>query len=229
MVGVILATSDGGASRRPQMSGTLEGLRSVCFSTPLVGWAAGEHQTLLGTTDGGVTWTAKTGADTPFNMASVVCAGPDHVWVAGWPGEVSATTDGGATWRPQAPQPLPEDLNVIDFVDAESGWGIGLRAIYHTDTGGESWSAQLNQAYWLSDVAFVDGQNGWVVGDAGTILHTADGGATWAEQASGTSEALAAVAFVDDTTGWIAGSHGVDRPHGGWRRYLDPPAAGRCG
>jgi photosystem II stability/assembly factor-like uncharacterized protein len=45
-------------------------------------------------------------------------------------------------------------------------------------------------------VDFVDTLNGWAVGDAGTIRHTSDGGATWTGQTSGTGVPLLGVAFV---------------------------------
>ena len=42
----------------------------------------------------------------------------------------------------------------------------------------------------LSSVYFIDSQNGWIVSDNGTILHTPDGGETWKSQNSGTKEWL---------------------------------------
>jgi photosystem II stability/assembly factor-like uncharacterized protein len=59
-------------------------------------------------------------------------------------------------------------------------------------------------------VAFTDATHGWVVGSSdGTILATADGGATWSTQTSGTSNQLNGVAFTDDTHGWAVGDGGV--------------------
>ena len=52
---------------------------------------------------------------------------------------------------------------------------------------------------------FVDLLNGWAVGAAGTIVHTADAGVSWTAQASGTSDALSSVDFVDARNGWAVG------------------------
>ncbi|UCD38088.1 MAG: hypothetical protein JSW54_00970 [Fidelibacterota bacterium] len=52
---------------------------------------------------------------------------------------------------------------------------------------------------------FADQSHGWVVGDAGTIVHTGDGGWTWTAQQSGCSSDLNAVQFVDRDYGWVAG------------------------
>jgi photosystem II stability/assembly factor-like uncharacterized protein len=57
----------------------------------------------------------------------------------------------------------------------------------------------------LRDVFFADNQNGWVVGENGLILHTADGGDTWETQQSGIAEVLRAVYFIDASTGWAVG------------------------
>ena len=57
----------------------------------------------------------------------------------------------------------------------------------------------------LASVSFVDRLHGWAAGGLGTILHTADGGATWDEQDSGTEFILERVFFVDRNHGWAVG------------------------
>ncbi len=57
----------------------------------------------------------------------------------------------------------------------------------------------------LCDVAFVDPQHGWAVGDHGVILHTIDGGRQWTPQDSGIACTLNSVCFIDDRIGWAAG------------------------
>ena len=59
------------------------------------------------------------------------------------------------------------------------------------------------------DVFFLDAQRGWAVGSRGTILATANGGATWAAQSSGTQNSLWAVHFTDAQRGWAVGSRGT--------------------
>ena len=56
--------------------------------------------------------------------------------------------------------------------------------------------APLPTPYDLAGVDMISETEGWAVGEAGTILHTTDGGVTWTEQASGTVEALHAVKFL---------------------------------
>ena len=61
----------------------------------------------------------------------------------------------------------------------------------------------------LSSVHFVSDDEGWAVGDKGTIIYTNDGGKTWTAQMGGdpaaSEEAFADVRFIDRTTGWVVG------------------------
>jgi photosystem II stability/assembly factor-like uncharacterized protein len=57
----------------------------------------------------------------------------------------------------------------------------------------------------LADVAFVDPQHGWAVGDRGTIWHTDDGGRHWGLQDSGVTCPLNSVFFLTPQIGWTAG------------------------
>ena len=58
----------------------------------------------------------------------------------------------------------------------------------------------------LSEVTFIDENNGWMVGGYGTILHSGDGGQTWSIQPSGTTSGLFDVSFADAQTGIALGS-----------------------
>ncbi|HRS51972.1 MAG TPA: YCF48-related protein [Candidatus Marinimicrobia bacterium] len=70
----------------------------------------------------------------------------------------------------------------------------------------------------LIDIVFIDDQNGWAVGDSGTILHTVDGGDTWQQQAfpfeqlpgyENDEKDLYAVEFIDTVTGFIGSNNSI--------------------
>ena len=61
----------------------------------------------------------------------------------------------------------------------------------------------------LFSVSFPTQSDGWACGRFGTILHTADGGATWRHQDSGTTFTLSAICFVDSQNGWAVGNEGT--------------------
>jgi photosystem II stability/assembly factor-like uncharacterized protein len=68
----------------------------------------------------------------------------------------------------------------------------------------------------LFDALFITPDEGWIAGDKGTILYTADAGKTWKAQLGGdpqgTEQALRDLRFVDDTHGWAATSNGLGTP-----------------
>lgn len=61
----------------------------------------------------------------------------------------------------------------------------------------------------LFNVTFIDANNGWVIGDNGTILKTTNGGTEWTKQISGTVNLLYDVSFPDLNNGWIVGNSGT--------------------
>ena len=82
-------------------------------------------------------------------------------------------------------------------------------AFISTGDGAWVWQNPLPQGNDLSAVTFVDATHGWAVGGNGVILATADGGATWSAQSSGSDAGLSDVAFPDATHGWAVGGNGV--------------------
>jgi len=85
----------------------------------------------------------------------------------------------------------------------------GALAFISTGDGGWFWQNPLPQGNDLTSVTFTDSSHGWAVGEAGTILATSDGGATWNGQSSGTNARLWAVAFTDPSHGWAVGGDGI--------------------
>ena len=58
-------------------------------------------------------------------------------------------------------------------------------------------------------VFFLDTQNGWAVGWAGTALHTVDGGNKWQQvKIPGATWSLSSITFQDAKNGWIVGFAG---------------------
>ncbi len=78
-----------------------------------------------------------------------------------------------------------------------------------TGDGTWEWQWPLPQGNGLNDVTFAGASAGWSVGGGGTILFTADGGATWSSQASGTRVSLYAVDAAGAARCWAVGDHGT--------------------
>ena len=73
----------------------------------------------------------------------------------------------------------------------------------------EEWLRARKQAQDLFAICGINGEKIWAVGKLGTILHSADGGKTWALQASGVEASLFDVIFADEKVGCIVGQKGV--------------------
>lgn len=106
-----------------------------------------------------------------------------RVFVGTW---VFRIEDGGRTWAPDTlawPGDAPSDPTALAFLDPELGWIAGTNGVVRlTDDGGTSWRGAPDTArVTLRDLHVVDASRVWAVGDAVTILTSADGGETWAD------------------------------------------------
>jgi photosystem II stability/assembly factor-like uncharacterized protein len=75
--GVIVASSDGGATWTARTSGTAQDLHAVAFADATHGWAVGAGGTILATTDGGATWAPQT-SGTGSDLTGVAFADATH-------------------------------------------------------------------------------------------------------------------------------------------------------
>ncbi|MFP8874484.1 MAG: YCF48-related protein, partial [Myxococcota bacterium] len=189
--GTILTTADGGENWSTQQSGTSHALAATTFTSNTQGWAVGNSGTILATSDGGLTWT-KQQSGTGQDLVDVTFATTTTGWAVGTTGTILTTSDGGTTWSSQDGA-VTSTLASLSFVDEEAGWivggtdpDLGIATILDTTDAGATWGLQgSGTTHGLSGVDFVDGQSGWAVGEAGTILHTADGGDDWEPQGIG--------------------------------------------
>src|SRR5438105_14925340 len=71
------------------------------------------------------------------------------------------------------------------------------------------WQSPLPEGNPLTAVAAASTTTAWAVGEAGTILATTDGGATWVVQTSGTNQMLDGVGAASTTVAWAVGWNGT--------------------
>jgi photosystem II stability/assembly factor-like uncharacterized protein len=92
-------------------------------------------------------------------------------------GTVLSTADGGVTTSRRTPVPgTPDDLLVLSPTTAFAVSGTG---IYRTTDGAGSWTLVGTAPRTLKGITFATATVGYAVGDAGTVMKTIDGGATW--------------------------------------------------
>lgn len=214
--GTIVHTSNGGNTWVEQYSGQDDALSNVFFTDDNNGWVVGEGA-ILHTNDGGISWENQYDSTHWLNDVFFI----DHLtgWVVG-DGRMLSTVDGGENWELRAYDPWGETFYLdVFFVDHDNGWVIVAGEclpmndyyVMHTIDGGESWVTILSCSTYQSfdDVYFIDPDIGWVVCNKGTILYTDNGGLTWEEQNSNTSNSLTGIHFISQNKGWIVGSNGI--------------------
>jgi hypothetical protein len=164
------------------------GFWGTCMLSPQIGYVIGENsifQPLLGrTVDGGQIWDfspfylnnnegrAYAVQFTDINIGYAAC----RVWDGR--GAIAKTTDGGSSWTTTF---FTYPLYGISFpISGASliGYVVGdMGNIIKTGDAGISWQAQVSgTAQSLNDVAFLDLDYGFAVGNGGTILRTVSGG-----------------------------------------------------
>ena len=200
-------------------SAVLTMLNRVCFYDNSLGWAVGEQDTILKTTDGGDTWQrVRGGAWSPrIALSGVWFTSAMDGWVVGRDQSggpmVLRSGDGGVTWDPQSTD-ATAPLHDIFFTDDRHGWIVGDADMLRTTDGGATWLSARNGVPdgTLNRVFFADADNGWVIGNSALLCRTTDGGRTWTRQPipGMLDQTLLDCHFLDRNTGWMVTSCGYD-------------------
>jgi photosystem II stability/assembly factor-like uncharacterized protein len=208
--------------------GTDAEFRDIYFLDTQNGWMVGAVGVnvpggiIARTTDGGLTWTYRTGVikkrrrTMSIDMNAVHFTDLEHGVIAADAGTIIRTEDGGETWKKVPPTgPVYARNQDVYFVDAMNGWIIGREGVRRTEDGGATWR-RVDEEHKVEGnaIQFLDLERGWVAGKFGAVYHTEDGGVTWETvPAAGNLEGLSgddkphflSLHFVDEDHGWIAG------------------------
>jgi predicted CXXCH cytochrome family protein len=195
-----------------QTSGITTALYGVDFRDVNSGWAVGASGVILGTQNGGTTWTPQGTGVIPTSTTlwgvSAVSTQTAYAWGSG--GIVAKTTNGGSSWTTQTI--TAQVLYAGSFVDTQTGWVAGGGGVLFRTaaSGGTTWTAQTSGVTTiLRGMTFLDSMRGYLVGDSGVVRLTANGGSAWSSQLPGTLNQLNAVGFTDADHGWIVGATGT--------------------
>lgn len=189
-------------------SGTTQNLNSVFFIDNNIGYACGEHGTVITTTDAGENWkTLNTPDSITFN--DIWFLGSQSGLVVGEKGKIFKTEDGGNSWTPITTG-VGETLLKIVFLSNGSGFIIGGHGVLLRSVDrGNSWSRlNSNTDRLLYSIYFPDNTKGYIVGRDGLLLRTEDGGYSWAASQLQTDNYLKDIFFTDTKTGFISGGGG---------------------
>lgn len=144
--------------------------------------AVGDHGAIVYSDDNGKSWTRAKAPPAPL-LTAIDFLDEKRGWAVGHDSLILATTDGGATWAEQfsAPKELRPLLDVA-FVNPDTGFAVGAYgAFYETTDGGKSWKARklMDEDKHLNVIAKVGDGQLLILGEAGTILLSADSGKTF--------------------------------------------------
>lgn len=222
-----------------------QNLFSACFTSDRDGWVVGELGRIYHTTDGGQTF-SRSDAGTKAAFLSVACLGDGTIVVTGQKGLAMRSRDKGQSWE-KLDVGTKRDLLSVDFATPQVGVAVGdFGTIVRTEDGGHTWTTialpkdialpedvvDIVQPgdILLYDVDFATPEKGWVVGEFGTVLATADGGKTWHAQKSPVETTLFGVEFADADTGFATGIEQVLlRTTDGGQTWKKMPVPGRKG
>jgi len=196
--GLILRTTDAAKHWSVVPSPTRETLTTVSFANSQEGVIGGSRGTIVTSIDGGRRW-IQHATGTEQRLLKVQALDAEHEYATGAFGTFLTSTDGGNKWLSHK-----FDWNrLIPKIISEFGY------------------LEPN----LNSVFFVTPSVGWIVGEFGLILHTADGGETWqAAQYGQDLPQLYDIVFKDPQSGWIVGQSGalLETTDGGksWRHLF---------
>jgi photosystem II stability/assembly factor-like uncharacterized protein len=216
------------------------------FATKDIGWfhtsvsdsATGQVKAyyLFKTTNGGDNWAVQRDFGPRGSGRTIFALDTNHVWVG-----LSHSTDGGNTWPDSiSTQPNRLDYREVFFFDSLAGVAVGTIPGTTTD-GGRTWTSHdsIPEMLYPTKLSFPTRTQGWAtcdghpgVTDAGSIIHTSAGGATWAFQYPPspllTFPRMGSVEFLDSLTGFASSSRMFKTTDGGasWVYQPNTPYGG---
>lgn len=216
--GLILKTSDGGATWSKQTTGTTQNLYAVQFKGTSLGWACGAAGVLLTTTNGGGTWISRA-TGTSNTLRSLHFPTAFVGYAVGDGNTLIKTTDGGVTWNTQGTGTSGYTFNAVRFVGPDTGWiAASSTLILATTNGGATWFPQYGPASSNSSfltLSVTDGTHAWAARE-GEVWRLQDG--TWSVTpltGLNISDKVYGTFFLNDSTGWAVGAKICRTANGG--------------
>jgi photosystem II stability/assembly factor-like uncharacterized protein len=216
----LLRSNDGGQNWRsqPPYRAVERSMYCLLVRDEQSALAAGLHNEVLRTVDGGQTWLPGPLPDFVFEVpvhamalvddstVMMVCGGgyDTGVWYR--------SSDFGLHW--EVADTVDFDLRDIVFTSPQVGYTSGYGVIFKTTDGGNQWALTPAEDDFFIAMAFPSPQVGYAVGRTGTILKTTDAAASWQRLRNGNNFLLPRhrywdVAFLNEQIGYVAGDEGL--------------------
>lgn len=133
-------------------------------------WVVASFSTFLSSPDQGETWETNS-MDEDLMLTSLQFINESIALASGEFGTILKSSDAGKTWDYMESLPGEFYPQASYFMDAESGWVVGLRGkILHTSDGGNSWQFQPTDIDAPLYGIKASGSTLFAVGDSGVVL-----------------------------------------------------------
>jgi photosystem II stability/assembly factor-like uncharacterized protein len=192
---------------KPQTSGnTNYQLNSVVFPTSTVGFAGGTSGYMVGTVNGGTTWTALT-TNSTADINAISFINSTTGWFAGTTGAIKKTTNGGSSWVAQN-SGTSSTINTLQFIDANNGWAAASGTLIKTTNGGSAWATVSSvPSEGITTFTMLNATIGYLLTGWGNVYKTTDGGTSWI-QTSGSPAGYNCnkIKFPTESIGYVCGN-----------------------
>ena len=162
------------------------------------------------TSNGGISWTAASGASSNVPYHACYVSGNTYFLVDN-AGHIKKSVDNGLTWN--TVYTLPGALLTgIDFFNDDIGMACGDNGlILNTKDGGATWQYQLIGTDIWHDFGWQSQDHVFACGTPELVAESTNGGTTWGNGFPGSAyqAALYECIFTDNGTGFICGSQGT--------------------
>ena len=178
------------------------------------------------TNNGGDTWST-VDIGTTENLRSIYFVNEEVGYLGMDRGIIYQTVDGGETWVDmQANLQSAGSVSNIHFVNEDLGFVAGFNYMQVSYDGGENWfyvdgfEPAPGVLFQIQEIQFLNDSVGYICGDVGLMYKTTDGGETWTEQETGTTESLQDLKFINEDVGFACGFEATVIYTLGWGREL---------
>ncbi|MBX7043863.1 MAG: hypothetical protein K1X85_13275 [Ignavibacteria bacterium] len=215
----MMYSSNNGASWTTYNLGVTGDFFSISMINEFTGYVSGQNNQVLKTTDGGMSWTPKTGPSPVSSSQHYTCEFIDEntgftfvnfSTVAG--GNVFKTTNGGDNWMQYSTGATGENIYHADMVDANTGYCVmnpSNRPVYRTTNGGVNWTALTTGLTGsIRSVSAPDANTVYVCQTGGTsrVAKSTNGGNNWTLITLPVAVDCSSIDFKDANTGYVSGN-----------------------
>jgi photosystem II stability/assembly factor-like uncharacterized protein len=200
----IYHTTDGGETFEIQETSLGTSTAAIYMIDDNEGYTGGGSGFVYRTLDGGTNWDLLGAMSSSLNELDF--ASSTQGYACGDNGAVFSITPEGVT---NLNSGLSSDLAGITSPSENNVWVCGENKIVYFN--GVMFQFQSGPVGSFNSIFFIDDNEGWVVGNAGLIGHTEDGGETWHSQINPDPDqrSMFDVFFLDENIGWAIGINGI--------------------